>query len=212
MSHPKKIMVAGLSGSIAIVVVLLAVLPACTGQRGEATDRADLTKAGAEEEPSARATRSAAEGTEARPGDRPAGLKGGYDSIDALIGAFLGALHARDMRGIGELMVTRDEYRDLLFPHFQAGKEGDPVEFHWTLLSTKSVSGVRAAVKEHGGRELELLGVRFKSETRDYGPFRLTGRPRLQVRQVSTGETGELRVLGSIVELEGQYKFLSFND
>ncbi len=123
----------------------------------------------------------------------------------------LEALAKRDAAALGALRVTEREYKELLFPEFPAAGPGrtTPVDTHWYLLDMKSVKGLQEAVRDYGGENLELLEVTPAGGVEEYKTFRLLKKVSLKVRRPS-GEQAQLRIFGSIVVLDGQYKLLSF--
>jgi hypothetical protein len=123
----------------------------------------------------------------------------------------LRALKARDRQALQALRITESEYKQYLFPEFPATRAGTDknVDFHWDYLNVRSFRGIQNALDEFGGLDLELLDI--ITETVDkYPTYNLLMKVRLKVRRKPDGQEGEIRVFGSIVELDGQYKLLGF--
>jgi hypothetical protein len=115
---------------------------------------------------------------------------------------------------MAELMVSRDEYLTYLFPEFEVAKRrsNKPPELHWQLLLSRSIVGARRAIDDYGGADFELLEVVATRGIEDHDTYRIHKGVELLVRVESQEEPITLRFTGSIVELDGQYKLLSYRD
>jgi hypothetical protein len=135
-------------------------------------------------------------------------------SRDALVEQFLAALATRDADGLKRLRVTEREYRDVILPG--SAKEGEALrkysdeqaKFFWSLLDTKSVHFEAALLSRYGGRRYRVKTVEYERGERQYAAYRAFK----QLRLVLIDESGAERELatGSIAEIEGHYKFISY--
>jgi hypothetical protein len=141
-------------------------------------------------------------------------LENAAGSQEELFRRFLDALEAEDADALHTLRVTESEYKDFILAH--SVPEGAPLrnlrpevrDYAWGTLDTKSLFSERYLITEYGGRE--YTGV--KTIEWDKGEGRYDGfRALKQLRLTVEYEGGEdLIKTGSIVELDGQYKFMSF--
>lgn len=124
----------------------------------------------------------------------------------------LDALRRKDAKALDDLRVTETEYKAYLFPEFPAAAPNRtiPVDFHWGYLNVRSLHGIEDAIQKYGGRSFELLDVIPTRGIDPYKTFRLLGKVELDVRDLKTDEILRIKVFGSVVELDGQYKILSF--
>jgi hypothetical protein len=157
-----------------------------------------------------------------RPGGRPADaarhpamkLEGGVSSQAALVERFLDALHRNDANALHDLRVTEGEYVGVILPG--SVEPGQPRrawrpganEYFWGILDTKSRYSEAHLLAEYGGRTYQLKATEFAKGTKAYATYNAYR----QLRLVLTGEDGEdVRLsTGSIAELGGQWKFISF--
>ena len=144
----------------------------------------------------------------------PSALIGGAASIDGLLVEFLDALARSDARALDALRVNEAEYRGLIVPgSVEAGRppqvlSEEASEYFWETLHTKSSYGRQSLLSGFGGRRLEIVSVTFEKGVKQWANHRAHRRLRLVVRDES-GEERELAT-GSIAELDGRFKFISF--
>jgi hypothetical protein len=122
-------------------------------------------------------------------------------------------LREKDEELLNSLRVTEREYKEILFPEFPAAAGNAPPEFHWFLTNTHSRAGIENALGTWGGEDFELVDVVVTQGTTDYRTFRILNKVELKVKDRKGGpEIRQLRIFGSVVELKGQYKILSFRN
>jgi len=138
-------------------------------------------------------------------------LRYGCRSVDELMTKLLAALEAKDLPGLENLRVTRQEHTDLLWPEFDAKNHNVDPDFAWDMLNRRSHVGAGRAIGDYGGQELTVIGVEFTRDLERYASFVLHRGTILHAR-TQTGEMLDLRFLGSVVELDGQFKLLSYKD
>ena len=141
-------------------------------------------------------------------------LENAASSKEDLFRRFLDALEAEDADALHELRVTEAEYKDFILAH--SVPEGAPLrnlrpevrDHAWGTLDTKSLYSERFLMHEHGGRRYaRIKTVEWDKGEGQYEGFRALKQLRLTVEHPD-GE--DLIKTGSVVELDGQYKFMSF--
>jgi hypothetical protein len=141
-------------------------------------------------------------------------LENAAGSQEELIRRFLDALEAEDADALHELRVTESEYKDFILAHSVV--EGTRLrdlkpevrDYAWGTLDTKSLYSERYLITEYGGREYtDVKTIEWDKGEGRYDGFRALKQLRLTV-EYAGGE--DLIKTGSVVELDGQYKFMSF--
>jgi hypothetical protein len=139
-------------------------------------------------------------------------LSGGFPTIRALAETVLEALKDRDTGALTSFRLTEREYKEIIFPEFPQAKPGNnvPVDFHWNLLNLKSLKGAQDSVDDLGGQDYELMDVIATKGIADYATYRIWNKVELKVRRKMDGKESQIRVFGSVVEVDGDFKILSF--
>lgn len=141
-------------------------------------------------------------------------LVDGENSLDGLMEKFRQALETKDRPLLHRLRVTRDEYLTIIMPG--SVEEGQPrakydkqaEQYFWSILDTKSIYGESNLLFAYGGKPLTLKSVEYRRGIKKYRDY--TAYKQLTVT-LDDGSTGPERVkIGSIAEVNGQYKFISF--
>ncbi len=147
-------------------------------------------------------------------GASPHGLSGGASSIDELVDRMLGALERRDGQALDELRVTESEYREWIVPgSVEPGARlqalGDEASrYFWETLDTKSRFHRQALLQGFGGRKLEVVERSFEKGSKQFANHVAHRRLVLRVRDEG-GREEELHT-GSIAEVDGRFKMISF--
>jgi hypothetical protein len=139
-----------------------------------------------------------------------AGLAGGLASDTALVQAFLAAVSARDSVALAQLVLSRAEFAWLYYPaHIYARPpyELDPLT-SWMLQQGNGDKGFSRVLREYGGQRLAYV-------THGCKPAATLAPPAREWNQCEVGlKVGDYetvkRMFGSIVEIGGQYKFVSY--
>lgn len=167
---------------------------------------------GAEARPSLEVQSSAA------PVGRASGsLKDGASSPRELVERVLESLAARDTASLASLLVDRDEYMRVVYPelgaHFAAARDtrAETMEFLWENQSLNALKGMRKALRELGGVQMQLVTIEFKEGERRFPSYRLFEGTEVVVNQ-NDGRTATLYALGTMIEKDGRYKLMSFRD
>jgi hypothetical protein len=136
-------------------------------------------------------------------------------SIDVLIDRLLHALEAKDVEALHALRVTESEYRSFILP--SSVRKGEPLQifpereskFFWDVMNTKSLYTGQALLRSYGGRAYTLEDVTYRKGHRTYVNYEAYGDPILTVKD-DRGEILEIEI-GSVVDVNGQFKFMAFN-
>jgi hypothetical protein len=151
---------------------------------------------------------------------RPAGsmrLINGAASPDALIREALDALAASDTARLQRLLVTRDEFQNHIYPelgiHYPAANDMRPEtrRFIWENQFMGSTKGLERALRDLGGKHMELLGVSYNEGGMKYASYSIYEGTRAHVR-MDDGREALLHVFGSVVEMDGVYKLLTYRE
>ncbi len=141
-------------------------------------------------------------------------FEGGARSERELIDDFLKALETKDEHALRRLRVTEAEYRDIIIPgNVDPGQPprvmaANWTDYAWLNLNDRSTVHEQRLLAEDGGRPLTLESVRFEGGQRQYAGYTAHKQLRLKVRDAS-GTEREVRT-GSIAEVAGKFKFISF--
>jgi hypothetical protein len=137
-------------------------------------------------------------------------LAHGMPSDTALVQAFLAAVSARDSVTLARLALTRAEFAWLYYPahiYSRPPYELDPLT-SWMMIEGNGRKGFLRVQREYGGKRLGYVTHACRPAATVQAPVR-------EWNQCEVGLTvGEYetvkRMFGSIVEIGGQYKFVSY--
>lgn len=132
-------------------------------------------------------------------------------SPDALARAALDAISADDGDRLAALLVSRDEYRQLLWPVLPDSQHTS-FEFVWGMTAPRSRRARRSILAEYGGVPLHLVRVELGDDVEAYDELVIYRDCRMVVRREDTGDEGVLPLMDTLVEMEGGWKFLNFVD
>ena len=135
-------------------------------------------------------------------------------SADALIERFMTALEHKDATALHRLRVTEDEYLKIILPGSVEKGEAlrkwpeQTCRYFWSEIDAKSLYTEEFLLGVFGGRTYQIKNVEYEKGTKEYASYTAYR----QLRLTLVRDDGEERVLatGSIAELNGQFKFLSF--
>jgi len=148
------------------------------------------------------------------PEPTPAHLTNAASSVDELVGRFLDALQRRDRAALHALRVTKDEYIDLILRgNVPAGTPlrnwpAEVNEYWWSVLHTKSTYFEANILDGLGGHTYRPKSIAYRKGTQAYATYTAYKQLDLFVEDES-GTEREIRT-GSIAEVNGEFKFISF--
>jgi hypothetical protein len=139
------------------------------------------------------------------------GLTNAKASIEDLCKEVLERMAQRDIKGMHALALTEDEMRKHVWPYLELSRPGTNMTFerYWGDIQARSHGSFRDMYDHYGGKKFEFISYEFKKETWSLGSGKVHRDSLLTVRN-EDGETGEVRVFGSVFELNGKFKFYSF--
>jgi hypothetical protein len=131
-------------------------------------------------------------------------------SAEALAQKVLEALARQDDRSLKDLVVTKDEFCNVVWPELPSSETPNlTCDWVWTSFGPSDVAGRRQTLAVHGGKRYSFVGLRFAKTATEHRTFKVHEDGRVIVKNDSGAET-ELKLFGSILELNGQFKLLSF--
>ncbi|CAN5375664.1 hypothetical protein BH23GEM2_BH23GEM2_13690 [soil metagenome] len=137
-------------------------------------------------------------------------LEGGEPSVNGLVGRFVSAVERGDTAALAGLSVSRREYAWLYFPSsvYAAPPYELPPNIAWMLSAAASEKGLARVVRRLRGSTLHLRGYRCAKEAHE-GLNRFWSQCVIDYEDQHEGRTSR-RLFGTIMERDGQYKFLSY--
>ena len=133
-------------------------------------------------------------------------------SVEDVGKKILEALHSKDMTSLEALAITEEEYRMYLWPHspvYGIKEWQDHYDFVWKQHQTRSTYSLRQTLSKYGGKKFSLVRVLFSGETTDHSIYHAHRDTRLIVIN-DEGKEMELKLFGSIMEMDGQFKIISY--
>ena len=142
------------------------------------------------------------------PGGRP--LINAQPSASALAKRFLQVLASGDVRTMRSLRLTKQEFCRYVFPELPSSKIPNiTCDFVWHQATLRSISGMTEMLPRHKGKRYQFVSLRFAKGADQYPTYKVHKETHLIVKDES-GEEKEVRLFGSILEMDGQFKLFSF--
>jgi hypothetical protein len=142
---------------------------------------------------------------------RVTALRGEAPGAESLVSEWVRAVEARDTAAIARLVLARDEFAWLYYPHAPLARppyDMSPAEM-WFLQEGNSAKGLREVLEKRGGRPLGFQSFRCDAPVA-YGPARFHGNCLVR-REAAHGGIVEERLFGALLELGGRWKFVSLS-
>ena len=138
-------------------------------------------------------------------------LRWTFDSSEAVAGAVLDALAAGDVERLEALALSETEFRTVVWPELPSSRpeRGLPFEYAWGDLHQKSNNALRRLIAREAGRRYHLLAVEFDGESTAYDTHTVHRESRPVVRG-EDGEESQLRLFGSVLERDREFKLFSY--
>ncbi|ACF14196.1 hypothetical protein Ctha_1739 [Chloroherpeton thalassium ATCC 35110] len=135
----------------------------------------------------------------------------GAVSPDSLAKKLVLALAENDTTKLLQLAVSRTEYLNWIWPEEPASdpKFNIPLEFAWGNLYRDSYKGAKKMLKYYGGKKLSFVSFEIKGESVYHQTYVYHRNPVLVVENES-GKQKQIENLGTIVEMNGNFKFLFY--
>jgi hypothetical protein len=140
----------------------------------------------------------------------PRYLANAASSPEALARSFLDALAAGDVVAMKRLRITKKEFCWYVWPELPASQLPNvDCDFVWSQATLNSLAGLDEVLHAYAGRRLELVSLRFAAGDEAHASYVVHGDTRVTLRD-EAGEVRELKLFGSMLELDGRYKLFSF--
>lgn len=122
----------------------------------------------------------------------------------------LEALAKQDEQSLKSLVLTKEEFCTYVWPELPSSKiKNLTCDWVWDSFLPGDIAGLRQTLSMHGGKRYSLIRIRFVKGTTEYKTFKVHEGSRVVVKDDS-GQEREFKLFGSMLELEGQFKLLSF--
>jgi hypothetical protein len=145
-----------------------------------------------------------------RGGASAAALTGGAASRDELVQRFMTAVEKRDTVVLSELLLNANEFIDLYYPTSQFARPPyrQSPELRWFLMQEQSSKGIRRLLERHGGQPTGLRGYSCNPQPLTEGANRIWDRCVVE----SALYPAPTRLFSTILERDGQFKFMSYGN
>ena len=144
----------------------------------------------------------------------PTSLSYGTASRSALVTRFVRALEKNDTTALANLVVTRAEFGHLIYPTSPnaAPPYRQSPQLVWLTRSASNEKSAGRLFRRFGGKPFSYVGYNCDAKATREGANTMW--PGCVIRFIESGgrDTTRLRLFGSIVERDGQFKFLSLTN
>ncbi|HWP41907.1 MAG TPA: hypothetical protein VNO14_01640 [Blastocatellia bacterium] len=131
-------------------------------------------------------------------------------SPEALAKRLLELIAAADREGVRSFRITREEFCRYVWPELPSSRLPNVTcEFAWNHATLASDAGFNEMWPLNKGRRYEIVSLRFSKGVDEYPTYRVHREPVLLVKDAS-GRAREMRLFGSMLEIDGQFKLMSF--
>ncbi len=138
----------------------------------------------------------------------------GAPSIDRLIDDFVQAINDSDKAKLRQLRVSQEEYLGVILPGSVEPGERRPqynqeeADYLWGMLDGKSVYVEANLIASYGGHHATVTEKQFRKGTKKYADY--TAYKQLVLTLKDDKGTEATMKIGSIAEVDGQFKFISY--
>ncbi len=138
-------------------------------------------------------------------------LQGAVESREALGRAVVERVAARDVAGLRQLMLTRDEFAAHVWPHLPTSRPGTnmPMAFVWNRLRQQSEGRLAQVVSHYGGTTARFVEITTRGETTTYGDVVVHRDSRITLQHAS-GDVEQVELFGSVVRQGSRWKVFSY--
>jgi len=141
-------------------------------------------------------------------------LQHGASSIEGLIDDFVRAINEKDKARLRQLRVSQDEYIGVILPGSVEPGARKPqynqeeTEYLWGIVNGKSIYAEAGLLESFGGHHATVTGKEFRKGTTKYADY--TAYKSLVLTLKDDNGTEATMRIGSIAEVDGQFKFISY--
>jgi hypothetical protein len=150
-------------------------------------------------------------GCKNRPGDGQ--LINSSSSMEELVQKTLQALSREDEGALSSLALTEEEYRRYIWPALPLSKIEQwqkQYAFVWGQVSARSSQGLAIILQKYGGQQFEYRSLRAAGGRAPYADCIVHKDVKIAVKDAS-GMEQEVKIFGSLVEMNDQFKIMSFD-
>ena len=146
-------------------------------------------------------------------GDSAVVFSGGSPSREALVRRFVNALASSDTNEFRTMVVHGREFADLYYPVsvYSRAPYHQPPQLAWSLIQNPSADGLKKLLRTMGGKPITYVGDTCDPKVFHEGRITRYAGCIVRIADVK-GDTTTRLLFGSIVELGGVYKFLSYTN
>jgi hypothetical protein len=146
-------------------------------------------------------------------GPEPERLSGGASSRDALVGRFVRALAASDTAAFADMLLTRDEFAWLYYPHTRYTERPYELapEILWLQIENASSRGFGRLLDRLGSTDIGGPTYQCRAAPLVEGPNRVWEECTVRV-DPPEGDPRDMGLFGSILERDGVFKFVSYTN
>ena len=134
-------------------------------------------------------------------------------SMEELVQKTLDALNREDEAALASLALTEEEYRRYIWPALPLSKIEQwqkQYDFVWGQVSARSSDGLGLILQKYGGQQFEYRSLRAAGGRAPYADCIVHKDVRITVKD-SSGMEQEVKLFGSLVEMNDQFKIMSFD-
>lgn len=144
-------------------------------------------------------------------GHAPRSLRFAQPTAEAVAAEVLQALATRDVERLERLLITRDEFCSLVWPELPS-RDIPNLTCDWVWEAFEPMNRAKRVelMATHGGQQYHLVRLTCARHS-SYRTFTVHEKPRVTIKDGSGGEH-DLRLFGSLLQLDNQFKLLSFGE
>ncbi len=142
---------------------------------------------------------------------RPTRLRHGASSPEELARKVLAALQEGDLRTLESLALSREEFRDFVWPELPVSnpKTHLPLAYVWGEVRWRSAARLQHLLAVLKGENFELARVAHRGPRTDYPTHRAYSDFEILLRD-RTGREREYLIFGTLIEMDGVWKVYSY--
>jgi hypothetical protein len=146
-------------------------------------------------------------------GDSALVFNGGSPSREALVQRFIRAVASSDTNEFRAMVVHGREFADLYYPvsPYSRAPYHQPPQLAWSLIQNPSTDGITKLLHTMGGKPITYIDHRCDPKILHEGRITRYAGCIVTITDAK-GDTTTRLMFGSIVELGGVYKFLSYTN
>lgn len=144
-------------------------------------------------------------------GDSVTALAGGADTRDELVRKFVEAVAAADTIGLRTMAVTAREFSDLIYPEspYTRPPYRQAPALVWSQIEASGTTGLTRLLRRLGGQSLRYVSHECTGKANIQGSSSIWSGCAVRITS-SAGEMANGRLFGSIIERDGQFKFINY--